>query len=62
LPGTSSSKGQVFAFGKTEVFCRTVISEGLQNPIGGITRQPVANISKPGSLVAIIIEIYIVMY
>ena len=56
LPGISNSKGHVLAFGKTELFCKTVISEGL-NPIGGITRQPVENISKPGSLVAIKIKI-----
>ena len=48
FPGSSNSKGQVFALGKTESFCKTATA--LLKPIGGIARHPVANIINPGSL------------
>ena len=49
-PGSSNSKGQVFEFGNTESFCKTVME--FLKPMGGISLQAVVNINNAGSLLA----------
>ena len=44
--------GQVFPFGKTELFCIIVITDGLLKPIGGMALTPVAKIKMLGTLLS----------